>query len=405
MLSCVPHPYIGDFKPSFLGQRRSMRCCLLIVAWWLGACLLLSAGLARAAPKEARISLSTNDEGRRVFELRGLNEKHLATIAEQSAQSFAVRVIFDTASPDPPPVAGEYSVVDGAIRFTPRFPLQPGVRYRAVFRSASADGDNQRAITEEFVIPARTTASVARVAAIYPSAATVPENQLKFYIHFTAPMSRGGAYEHMHLLDGEGDPVDLPFLELAEELWNPSGDRLTLLLDPGRVKQELLPREEVGPVLAAGRRYALVVDRNWRDAAGQPLAAEFRKSFAVAAADETCPNPKTWRLTVPQAQARSPLVIRFGESLDHALLERMLWVVDDQGERLRGDIQIGRDESSWQFQPLQAWQPGPYRLMADTLLEDLAGNNISRKFELDARRVVRVATEEEVLSVEFQVKE
>jgi hypothetical protein len=366
--------------------------------------IVCAAAVLSAATHDVVISLATNDDGQRVFELRG-DEKALAAVGDQSEQHFAVYVIFDINSPDPPPVAGEYSVVDGAVRFTPRFPLQPGMRYRAVYRPASGEGDDQRAIIEEFAIPARNTAAAARVVAIFPSAATLPENQLKFYIHFTVAMSRGGAYEHLQLLDGEGKPVDLPFLELAEELWNPTGDRLTLLLDPGRVKQELLPREEVGPVLVAGRHYTLVVDRNWRDAAGQPLAAESRKSFAVTVADEICPNPKKWRLTVPQAGSRSPLVVRFGESLDHALLERMLWVADEEVERVRGDIKIGESESSWQFQPQQPWQAGRYRLMADTLLEDLAGNSVARKFELDARRAATATSKDDVVSVEFQIKE
>jgi hypothetical protein len=157
-------------------------------------------------------------------------------------------------------------------------------------------------------------------------------------------------------------------------------------------------------VLAEGRKFTLVVDRRWPDAAGQPLVAEYRKAFRVAAADGTCPNPKTWRLTVPQAGSRSALVVDFGEPLDYALLKRMLWVVDGQGEWMPGDMEIGESETSCRFVPQDAWQPGGYRLVVDTLLEDLAGNSIARKFELDATLVKRV-TEEERTSLEFQVAE
>ena len=60
--------------------------------------------------------------------------------------------------------------------------------------------------------------------------------------------------------------MDAPFLELDEELWSPDGDSLHLVFDPGRIKRGLKPREEVGPVLEAGKSYSLVIDREWVDA-------------------------------------------------------------------------------------------------------------------------------------------
>jgi hypothetical protein len=369
--------------------------------------LLLSLGCAFAGapePTKRGVVLTTDTQGRHVLELRGIDPDESAPI-EQIEKRFSIHAVFNPPLADPPPLAGEYSVVKGSVRFTPRFALQPGMRYRAVYGAADDAEAGRKTLSEEFAIPLRPATAESRVATIYPTTDTLPENQLKFYIQFTAPMSRGGAYEHLRLLDAEGKPVDLPFLELAEELWNPAGDRLTLLLDPGRVKQELKPREEEGPILAAGRRYTLAVDRNWPDAAGQPLAADCRKSFQVAAPDETCPDPKAWRLAIPRAGSRTALVVRFGESLDHALLHRMLWVVDEQGEQVPGEIEVGEGEKSWTFRPEQAWRPGRYRLTADTLLEDLAGNSIARKFELDVRRAVKRTTEQGTASVEFQVRE
>jgi hypothetical protein len=380
--------------------RPLIACCLALFA-------ISSAPVWAAEATKPAVTLTTDAQGRRVFELRGVDPSETGSGETESineiGRRFAAYAVFDAQLADPPPLAGDYSIEEGVIRFTPRFPLQPGMRYRAVYRAAGGANAGPKALDEEFVITARAATPAARVAAVYPTAATLPENQLKFYIQFTAPMSRGGAYEHLHLLDAEGKPVDLPFLELAEELWNPAGDRLTLLLDPGRVKQELKPREEAGPILAAGRRYTLLVDRAWPDAASQRLAADFRKTFQVAEADETCPDPKSWQLAVPRAGGRAALVVRFGESLDYALLQRMLWVVDDQGDGVPGESQLGEEEASWAFRPEDPWQPGRYRLMAASLLEDLAGNSIARKFELDARRAAKRATEQETASVEFEV--
>jgi hypothetical protein len=95
---------------------------------------------------------------------------------------------------------------------------------------------------------------------VYPTSSKLPENHLRFYVHFSAPMSRGEAYEHLRLLRKNGEPVYLPFLEIGEELWDKSGMRLTLLFDPGRVKRGLKPREENGPVLEEGEEYTLVIE-------------------------------------------------------------------------------------------------------------------------------------------------
>lgn len=314
------------------------------------------------------------------------------------SRRFVVQVAAIDEIGDAPAMLGSYQAIVSGVRFTPRYPLQPGLRYRAEYRA-----DDGTTVSKEFHAPDRPPAAATEVAAVYPTAATLPENQLKFYLQFTAAMGRGEAYDHLHLFDETESELDLPFLEIGEELWDPSGKRLTLLLDPARVKRGLKPREEQGPVLEAGRRYTLVIDRRWRDAAGRPLAAEFRKRFSVGLPDETCPEPRRWQLAVPAAGSRTPLAVRLGESLDQALLERMLSVSDSAGRRVPGEVQIGEREATWSFTPEQAWQAGKYRLVADTLLEDLAGNSIARKFEVEASGPARTAAEPERTTIDFTV--
>ena len=115
-------------------------------------------------------------------------------------------------------------------------------------------------------------------------------------------MSRGEAYRHIRLLDGAGKPVDTPFLELDEELWLRDGTRFTLLFDPGRIKRGLKPREELGPVLEAGKSYQLVIDRDWLDAEGNPLKTEFRKTLRRRAAGRDLAGPE--ELGRPAAEGR-----------------------------------------------------------------------------------------------------
>ena len=110
------------------------------------------------------------------------------------------------------------------------------------------DAPDRRILATEKPVQATT-----RVAAVYPSRDFLPENLLHFYIHFSAPMSRGEAYQRIKLIDSTGKPVDAPFLELDEELWSPDGTRFTLIFDPGRIKRGLRPREEVGTGAGVGQ--------------------------------------------------------------------------------------------------------------------------------------------------------
>jgi hypothetical protein len=61
--------------------------------------------------------------------------------------------------------------------------------------------------------------------------------------------------------------------------------RLTLFIDPGRIKRGVLPLEEVGPSLEAGKSYTLVIDREWIDGSGNPLQESFEKTFKVGPPD------------------------------------------------------------------------------------------------------------------------
>src|SRR5262249_53678441 len=143
------------------------------------------------------------------------------------------------------------------------------------------------------------------------------------------------------------------------------------------------PREELGPILEEGKQYTLVVAAEWPDAEGKSLRAQLRKSFRVGPPDEMQPDPKKWVLTAPSAARSEPLVVRVGKPLDHALLHRLLWVVDADGQRVAGDAAVSEGETRWSLTPAKPWKAGHYRLVADTSLEDRAGNSIARPFELD----------------------
>lgn len=319
------------------------------------------------------------------FEATGLAAADLAKLADREdrdealAKILSVFVAGDAQGSDLPAMAGRHFVDGTSLRFAPRYPLRAGMRYRAVLRPAAAT----KPLTLEVTIPEAAAGKPTEIAHVYPTSATLPENQLKFYIHFSAPMGRGEAYEHVRLLDAKGQKADLPFLELNEELWDASGTRLTLLIDPGRIKRGVKPREDLGPVLEAGREYTLVIDRAWRDAAGRPLKADFQKRFRTTAPVEAAIDEKAWKIVPPPAGAKDALVVRFSRPLDHALVERTLWITGPDGKSIAGKATAADEERRWEFLPERPWTAGKYQLIVDTTLEDLAGNRIGQPFEVE----------------------
>ncbi|HVS64135.1 MAG TPA: hypothetical protein VMT85_11605 [Thermoanaerobaculia bacterium] len=290
-----------------------------------------------------------------------------------------------------PPVAARYALVDDRVELRPRFPLERGLEYVAAFRpgvlAGGADADGA-AILEQFELPRVDVTPTTRVIAIQPSRGLVPENLLKFYVHFSAPMTRGRAYRHLRILDSRGREVELAFLELEYELWDPESRRLTLLFDPGRLKAGLKPHREVGPALAGGFDFALEVDADWPDAEGNPLRQGLVHEFWVGPPDYEQPTPESWAWSQPRAGTREPLAIGFGEPLDGALLQHSLWVVElgEAGEterRIEGVVELAQGESIWRFTPNEPWRPTRHELRVDPLLEDLAGNSLARPFEVD----------------------
>jgi hypothetical protein len=315
-------------------------------------------------------------------------------------------------------LTGSYRVRGSTLQFVSRYPLdQPGYRVR-VDRSLLTAADLRRLAKEQpgnggrlvldlnldHASPYGHPITLTVVDSVSPSAEILPENLLRFYLQFSAPMSRGEAYTHIRLLDAAGRAVADPFLELNEELWSGDGRRFTLLFDPGRIKRGLKPREEVGPVLEAGKSYTLVIDRHWPDADGKPLAGEFRKSFRAGPPDQESPSPRDWKIQAPAAGTRHPLDVAFPEPLDSALARRLI-VVRDNGNRIvQGVVSLKRAESLWRFTPEADWIAGAYSLDVGTDLEDLAGNAVGRPFEVDLAGPISARVKAESISRPFRIE-
>ena len=369
--------------------------------------MLVGCGVAsgddRAGPRVA-VDLTRTPQ---VVEVRGLSRataNRLQRLApNDSTWLRLVAVYVDRGaehSASTPAVIGRYGVSEGRIRFEPRFRFAAGVAYRVeIDTSALGDrepgGPQSASLTYRFALPAENHERTTRVTGVYPSVARVPSNLLRWYIETSAPMEPGNALRHVHLMDEAGRDVPGAFLALDEELWDPERRRLTLLFDPGRVKRGVRTNVESGAPLIAGRRYHLIIDDGWTDGTGAQLASRFDHAFEAVEADRRSPEPDRWRLSLPRASTRAPLRVSFGEPLDHALATRMLAVFDPDGERVPGAGTLAEGDSTWSFTPSLPWLAGDYSLRVGGALEDLAGNNVVRVFDVD-RRIDSVGVDRDV---------
>jgi hypothetical protein len=345
------------------------------------------------------------------FRIHGLDPDALAKLAAESPSadrwSSLAPVSVGAGTDSPPPMLGSYRVSGRDLIFVPRYPLDRSISKYTVEIDASlvARSEKIRLVVDANFRPERpSNQPQTAVESVYPSRGMLPENMLKFYIAFSAPMSRGDAYDHIRLLDSGGRPIADPFLELGEELWSIDGKRFTLLFDPGRIKRGLKPREEVGPVLEAGKSYTLVIEPNWLDARGNPLGEDFRKPFRVGPADETVPDPRKWTIDAPRAGRLDPVVIRFPEPLDRALAERLIAVKGPLGSFVDGVVRLEYEETVWKLTPKAPWQAGRYQLVIGTDLEDLAGNSVGRRFDVDLVEPITPTVPTKTVSIPFRIE-
>ena len=278
-----------------------------------------------------------------------------------------------------PAIFGRYIRRGETLVLTPRYRLAGGQLYRVVL-AVTASKNTSR----DYRVPPRVVKSKARVEHIYPSGDVLPANHLKFYIHFSKPMREGRAiFDLIRLLDKDGREIRDAWRRT--ELWTADAKRLTLWIHPGRVKQGVNLREDLGPVLKPGQEYSLVLDAKLQDADGAPLGIRFVKKFRTVQSDYHRPLPQNWQMEIPTAGTREPLRLEFREPMDHAMLRRFLEIRDQQAELVQGKITMTKSESIWEFKPRLPWKTTRYHLVVDGLLEDLAGNTPLRVFDTDLR--------------------
>src|SRR5262245_1236368 len=317
-----------------------------------------------------RIEGSSASEFRALGDLADLGRR----IAVLPAELLEARTAVDNLQTMP----GRFEIDGDVLCFIPRFPFVDGATYTLLV-------DDREVCTIRR--PVADDEPVTRVVGIYPSAPVVPVNLLKLYVYFSAPMSEGWARRAIQVRRGnDGELLRDVFLDMSPELWDPGRTRLTLLLDPGRIKRGLVPNLEAGYPLVEGEPIRVTVDTTFRDGAGRALRESADRRYDVGPLVRARVEPKAWHYVYPLAGSLDPLVIEFDRPLDHALLHHSIRVHNAAGTPLSGRGVVGIGEWSWRFEPDVPWGDARQVLTIDSCLEDLAGNSLRRVFDRDLSR-------------------
>ena len=209
---------------------------------------------------------------------------------------------------------------------------------------------------------------------ISPQARVLPANTLRFYIHFPKPGEAHFDRDQLYLLNENEEVVRDPFLALSQELWSPNGCRLTVLMEPGRIKRGLGADRAHDPALFVGRAYSFVVTT-----LGQTARHTFRVSDPILeAVDEA-----HWRLVSPTVGGLDPVVVHFDRVMDAALCEDKIGVLTHTGEIVQTSVSLAPDGTAAQIIPSQPWSAGQHRLVVSERLEDVCGNRLGEALDHD----------------------
>jgi hypothetical protein len=269
-------------------------------------------------------------------------------------------------------VQGRYTVENEYLIFKPYFPFEKGMTY--IVRTKETNGNYA---FQSFQVGKKEAVEEAKVLSIYPSADELPENLLRFYFYFNTPMKKEEAVKHIQLIDAEGNIDDKAFMEFKQELWSADGKRLTLLFDPGRIKRGVSTNLELGPALLEGNKYQLTVSGSWQDVHGQELSIKTTKEFVVVEAYRHQINVDELKIQKPKPNSNDALSIQFDRIMDHALIQSMLRIKDENKKPIAGHWEISEDEKIVQFIPEKPWKKGTYRIVMDSRMEDVAANNLN----------------------------
>lgn len=219
-----------------------------------------------------------------------------------------------------------------------------------------------------------------KVLAVYPTTDSIPVNILRFYIHFSAPMQEMDILKHIKLCNEKSKDITGVFFENQNELWSEDRTKVTLIVDPGRVKLGLLANNKMGRAFDKGKKYTLTIDNLLLDFKNQKLNESFTKTFVAVNEDTIPPDTKKWKLSLPKNNSKEKIFIDFKDKIDHISAQTLIKIFQFKKE-IQGEIVLNNREQNWSFKPFKNWTQGEYQIIVNPRLEDSAANAVNQVFD------------------------
>jgi hypothetical protein len=218
----------------------------------------------------------------------------------------------------------------------------------------------------------RHAAAGAHAVAIRPATHWLPANILRFYKHFSEPAEVAFERSELQSVTAEGLLVSDAFLLLNDELWSPDGRRLTVFMEPGRIKRGMGPDPTHESALIPGRSYRLDVRTG-----GRVLS----KVFDVLPPAMEPLLETDWQVRGPPVRSRRPLKVAFDRVMDDAIVAQEVQVQGADGLRLPGVQALSDDGRRLVFHPDNRWEDAEHRLVFSRRFEDVCGNRFDEALD------------------------
>ena len=302
--------------------------------------------------------------------------EYLAVLPAQTLDGLDERAVLQ-------PIPGTFHMDQESVRFEPRFPFLRDTLYSLIVYADTKSNQQRQFEAYSIQSPPGNLDPVTEIISVYPTTDQIPVNQLKFYIHFSDSMSEGNASRAItiHRID-TGERLENVFLN-EPELWDYEHKRLTILLDPARIKRGLQGNIQSGYPLVEGVPILLNIKEDLVDGRGARLKSSRQMKYNIGPPERLLVEINNWSYNYPRLNSIDPITVKFDRPMDHALTHRCLCIQAASGQQIQGYTQVGPEEKSWQFFPAVPWGSGQYTVAVGDILEDLAGNSIKRVFDRD----------------------
>ena len=148
--------------------------------------------------------------------------------------------------------------------------------------------------------------------------------------------------------------------------------RLTVFMEPGRIKRGIGTDPSHDPALVVGKSYSLAIT-----ALGQTANHSFRVSDPVLEAiTET-----DWRVVSPTAGSSEPAVVHFDRVMDAGLCEDEIGIVTSSGEVVQTHVSLAPDGTKMHLIPSRPWSAEEHHLFVSERLEDVCGNRLGEALD------------------------